>query len=59
MSRFLQGVSLNSWILAITPLFFAAFCALVLWVYRRSGRAHYQRLSELPLESQTGGPLHG
>ena len=50
MSRMLMGLSLNSWILSITPLFLVAFSALVFWVYHRSRKSHYEQVGRLPLE---------
>lgn len=57
MSRFLQGVELNSWILAITPIFFLAFLALVVWVYWGSRKKHYEEMGQMPLKSEAQDKL--
>lgn len=50
MSRMLLGLHLHVWILAITPLFFAAFTALVFWLFRKNSRDHYASLSKMPMD---------
>ncbi len=55
MGRFLAGVNLNQWILMMTPLFLMGFVALLFWVYRRSGKTHYEKISHLPFD----GDHHG
>ncbi|MFP1684395.1 cbb3-type cytochrome oxidase subunit 3 [Alloalcanivorax sp. C16-1] len=40
----------------LTVIFFIAFLALVGWVYRPSRKGDYQRLGEIPLNTDPLGP---
>lgn len=55
MSRFLSGIHLNGWILSVTPIFLAAFVALLFFVYQKSRKGHYERMGALPFENGNEG----
>lgn len=50
MRDILPLIEVPFYILLLTPAFVLFFAGVTLWVYRRSGRAGYQRTASLPLE---------
>lgn len=54
--KFIFG-ELNQGAIGIVSIVFFSvlFVGLLTWVYRRAGRAGYDRLARLPLDDDTGG----
>ncbi len=41
-------------VVAAMFLFIAVFTGIALWAWRRSARAHYERMARLPLDERSG-----